>query len=149
MILIIGGAYQGKKEYLEEILGIPREEMYVCRRFRTGAEDPESLEQESVETQIDEELDYMLSPEAEAICDLDKWVRNMLAAGRDPERFLWDHFEALSDKYISITDVSQGIVPIKKEDRIFRETNSRIMTWLADYADEVYRIFCGIPQRIK
>ena len=46
-------------------------------------------------------------------------------------------------------DMSQGIVPMDKEERAAREMNGRLMIYLAGEADEVVRVFCGIGERIK
>lgn len=46
-------------------------------------------------------------------------------------------------------EIGAGIVPMEKEERFYRETTGRILCELAEDADEVYRIFCGIPTKIK
>ena len=52
------------------------------------------------------------------------------------------------DRILVITDVSQGIVPMDAQARAFREMNGRLMMYLAREAEEVYRVFCGIGKRI-
>ena len=42
-----------------------------------------------------------------------------------------------------------GIVPVEKELRLLRDAVGHAQIALAEEADEVIRIFCGLPQRIK
>lgn len=46
-------------------------------------------------------------------------------------------------------EIGSGIVPIDKKDRLWREQTGRMLTKIASQADEVYRVFSGIPQKIK
>ena len=48
-----------------------------------------------------------------------------------------------------MTDTSQGVVPIDKDVRAFREMNGRLMLYLADKAEHVVRVFCGIGKALK
>ena len=50
---------------------------------------------------------------------------------------------------VIMNDVSQGLVPMDADDRSFREANGRALIRLAESATNVYRVFCGIPSRIK
>ena len=53
-------------------------------------------------------------------------------------------------EYVVITDeVGNGIVPIDKTERDFREWIGRVQVLLAKEADEVIRVICGIGHRIK
>ena len=46
-------------------------------------------------------------------------------------------------------EIGYGLVPIDDFEREYREFHGRVMTELAEQADCVERIVCGIPQRIK
>lgn len=50
---------------------------------------------------------------------------------------------------IIANEVGSGIVPMDKSDRIWREEVGRALCELAKEADEVYRVYCGIPTMIK
>ena len=47
------------------------------------------------------------------------------------------------------TEVGSGVVPIDKAQRAQREAAGRLAILLAQQAQEVVRVFCGIPTRIK
>lgn len=120
MILIFGGAYQGKREFAaKNFPDIPvyhealEEFVWDC-----CAAGPEEAEAEPAIPR--EAADLMRQKKAE-----------------------WQ------DKVLIIRDVSQGIVPMDARTRAFREMNGRMMLYLASEADEVWRVFCGIGQRIK
>ena len=63
--------------------------------------------------------------------------------------FLREKIDQLRDKIIIVCDISQGIVPMEPGHRAWREACGRAMMYLAGEADEVYRVFCGLGQRIK
>ncbi len=46
-------------------------------------------------------------------------------------------------------EIGNGIVPMEKFDRIYREETGRILCMLAEKSDSVERIVCGIAQKIK
>ncbi len=46
-------------------------------------------------------------------------------------------------------ELGNGVVPIDRADRQWRECTGRILIELAAGATEVYRVVCGIGQRIK
>ena len=77
------------------------------------------------------------------------WVRNHLEEGEE----LQDKVEKLLEKYsdcILISDeIGNGIVPLSAEDREYRELTGRLLCRLAERAEEVERILCGLRQRIK
>ena len=45
--------------------------------------------------------------------------------------------------------IGSGVVPIDSFDRCWREVTGRVLTQLAAQAQEVYRVICGVEQRIK
>ena len=51
---------------------------------------------------------------------------------------------------IVLTDeIGNGIVPIDKTERDFREWMGRVQIILAEKSEEVFRVICGIGQKIK
>ena len=124
MKMIIGGAFQGKKEYALE--------RWPDRRIVSGktAEVPELLS-------------------AGLILDFQDFVRNEVRKGTDLSAFAKALIEHDPEVVIVTDETGYGIVPIDPEERLFRETHGRICTVLAAYSDLVIRIVSGIPQVIK
>ncbi len=77
------------------------------------------------------------------------WVKRLLKAGKDPD----EAAELLVGRYpdcIVISDeAGNGIVPLEKEEREYRERLGRIQIRLAKGAERVERVICGIGQRLK
>ena len=57
--------------------------------------------------------------------------------------------KALSGEWGTDDEVGNGIVPIDFLEREYRERTGRILVKLANQADEVVRVICGIGQKIK
>ena len=53
------------------------------------------------------------------------------------------------DAVVICDEVGCGIVPLSEEERDYREAVGRVCIRLAERAESVERIFCGIPVRIK
>lgn len=53
------------------------------------------------------------------------------------------------DAVICCDEIGSGIHPFEEEDRIWREETGRALCILAEGAEKVTRVFCGIPQTIK
>ncbi len=76
-------------------------------------------------------------------------ARNLFDNGMSYEKAS-EHIIKNYGEYVVITDeVGNGIVPIDKTERDFREWIGRVQVLLAKEADEVIRVICGIGQRIK
>jgi adenosyl cobinamide kinase/adenosyl cobinamide phosphate guanylyltransferase len=76
-------------------------------------------------------------------------IRDWMEQGRDPgeltEQLLLQH----PDAAITVAELGCGLVPMDSFERDYRETVGRISCLLAERADAVYRMYCGIPCQIK
>lgn len=123
MILVFGGAYQGKADYVRNDLGIKN--ISSCS---DGAEP-----------------DFT----AEAVYGIDGFVLQCVIDGVEAADYFRSRRELWQDKVLIMTDVSQGLVPVDAEQRAFREMNGRLMLYLAAEAGQVHRVFCGLGKRVK
>ncbi|MDR0459569.1 MAG: bifunctional adenosylcobinamide kinase/adenosylcobinamide-phosphate guanylyltransferase [Coriobacteriales bacterium] len=124
MILIIGGAEQGKLQYAQ--LTYPDRTVYQCE-LATPAID----------------LD------AGIINSLHLAVLAMMRADIDPLAYFTEELPRLQDKVIICDDISSGVVPIDKEMRLWRDQLGHLLGLLSTQAEQVIRLFVGIPSRIK
>ncbi len=83
-------------------------------------------------------------PSRRCICYLEEAVYAAVAAG---EPFVLPDLRP--DAVVLCTDVSCGVVPMDKTQRLWREEVGRAVCALARQADSVTRIFCGLPLRLK
>ena len=125
MILIFGGAYQGKLDFAKENFDVSNEDIFCC-------------------TEKDN-IDFSKKVIYKAELFFLKCVKENVEA----KSFLQENMEHLRGKIIIAEDISQGIVPVDTTQRAWRESCGRAMMFLAGEADEVYRIFCGLSHKIK
>jgi len=125
MKLIIGGAYQGKREYAVRELGVAEESIFTCT--------PDAL------------------PDFTAPCldRFEEFVRYCLDCGLDARQILADRKEEWKDAVILFREVFSGVVPVDEKTRAWREEAGRTATALAAQAETVIRMFCGIPQVLR
>lgn len=126
MILIIGGSYQGKKEFARDRFSLSDSDIFICYA------DSDNIDLNS-----------------RCIAYIDSYALNRVRAGAEPADIFKTNPEMIRNAIIISNDVSCGVVPIDPELRAWREACGRMNNYLAHEADEVWRLFCGIPQRIK
>lgn len=77
--------------------------------------------------------------------DLHLAVRAALEAGRDP----MDLLPGLIGTVTTCDEIGCGVVPLDRSDRDWREAVGRLCCALADQADLVVLVVCGLPQVLK
>lgn len=82
------------------------------------------------------------------IDDLEKIIKKWLLNGDDLTQKIEDLLKE-ENCVIVCCEIGCGIVPMDKFDRIYRETTGRSACQIAKVATQVYRMNCGIAQRIK
>ncbi len=78
-----------------------------------------------------------------------QWVRQRMQKGRRPEEEILLFLEHCEDCMIISDEIGNGIVPMDPFEREYRERVGRILIQLAQKAQEVWRVTCGIGQKIK
>ena len=124
MILIIGGAYQGKLDYAESAFLLSPEEIFTC----TGTE-----------------IDFS----KRCINALEEFCYACVQKGIDPVAFFREHEDAWQDSILICNDLSSGVVPVDPVERRWRHSTGQLCQYLAGQARQVSRIFCGLEQRLK
>ena len=90
--------------------------------------------------------------EADIWDHLHESIRSMLLQGKKRSEILEEiekRYKYNSDLIIICDEVGAGIVPLEKEERIYREEVGRICCALAKKASRVIRVICGIGTEIK
>lgn len=87
------------------------------------------------------------------VCNhLHRIIAAELAAGKTQAEILAE-LQPVRQRYEKICficdEIGNGIVPIEKAERDYREVTGRILTVLAEQAETVTRILCGLGQCIK
>ncbi|MEY8353783.1 bifunctional adenosylcobinamide kinase/adenosylcobinamide-phosphate guanylyltransferase [Lachnospiraceae bacterium 54-53] len=136
MILITGGAWQGKLSFALEL---------AVSREQKNTEYEEKIRQvaEGRTDSIDAAMDSRI------IHDFHEYIRRLLKEGISVEAFLEDIGQKNPDAIIISNELGCGIVPADPSDREWREAAGRASVKLAKTSKEVYRLVCGIATRIK
>ena len=127
MHLIFGGAYQGKLDYAKERYQLGQQDIFSCTMMK------------------DNKIDFS----KKVICDLEEFILCCVQHGMEAKDYLEANQGKWKDKIFICADISAGIVPCEPELRAWREMTGRTLMYLGKEAEEVTRMFCGIPQRIK
>ena len=77
------------------------------------------------------------------------FTKPSLEAHQDPREFARQFCAAHPDAIVIANEVGAGVVPIVKEERLFREAVGRALCIVAQEAESVTRCVCGIGVRIK
>lgn len=135
MRLIVGGAHQGKKETALKILD---------REHKAGAETMADGGRDSFDAAFKGEL----------VLNFHEYIRRFSFLKPEEARDKMHLFlELLKKENPGVTVVSDeigcGIVPVAKEDRLWRDLLGEALRDLAKESDEVYRVICGCVQTLK
>ena len=120
MILIIGGAYQGKLDFAKETFGITDADVHTC---------------------IAGDIDFS----KRCIYKIEEFTYNY----PNPIGYFQAHREEWKDSILILEDIFCGVVPMGRDNRAWRQNTGRLVQYLSKEADQVIRIFCGLEQRLK
>lgn len=129
MHIIIGGAHNGKRAYVQQQLANTEHQWISCENTGNCFEGwhPAGI---VVIEQIDCWLAQTDLPEAEAI------------------EYILSAIKGRNVLFI-LTDFGRGIVPMDAKQRALRDTCGRLYQQLFARADQVTRVWYGLPQTIK
>lgn len=124
MIMITGGAYQGKRQFAIDKLHI--------RKMINGAD-----------------CDISALSAVECIYGYHFLVKRLIDKGIDPIGFTQRFCAENPNSAVIIDEVGSGIIPMEKEERQWRENVGRCGCIIAENSAKVVRMVCGIPMFIK
>lgn len=137
MVLIIGGAWQGKLAFAREL----------AREKKTAYEPKTSYESCKVAESSTDSLEAVL--DCEIIHGFHEYVRRLLKENKSVEAFIEEIERQNPEVIITSNELGCGIVPTDRDDREWREASGRASVRLAGNSVRVYRLVCGIASRIK
>lgn len=124
MVLIIGGAYQGKLDYAKAAFSIEDNEVFAC----DGTE-----------------IDFS----RRCIYRIEEFTLACVRESIDPTEYFRSRREMWKDSILICRDIFCGVVPLGAEMRAWRQATGRLCRYLSGEAAQVSRLFCGLEQRLK
>ena len=125
MVFVTGGSWQGKREWANKTF--PK---------LTNIVDGETAE-------------FSDFVQAQRIDRLHLWIRRKMKEGGSLDGYVDRLLQQNPDVVILMDEVGSGVVPVDKEERAYREKVGRIGCEIAEKAQSVYRVICGIGTEIK
>ena len=124
MILIIGGAYQGKLTWAVNEYGLCESSLYDL----SGG-----------------------MPESAHSCfyHLEALTKAAYKSGIGANELYSELSPFIGGSVVISREIGSGIVPMDADDRAWREMHGVLLKMLAHDADSVIRIFCGLPEVLK
>ncbi|WP_160687825.1 bifunctional adenosylcobinamide kinase/adenosylcobinamide-phosphate guanylyltransferase [Clostridium sp. C2-6-12] len=124
MVLIFGGAYNGKLDFVKEKYNLDDEDIFFCKNEN-------------------------LKLNKKVLSGLHIFTKACVINNVNSLEILEKNIHIIKDKIIICDEINSGIVPIDKLDREWREETGRVLQLLTKNADTVYRIFFGLEEKLK
>lgn len=133
MELYVGGYAQGKTDYVKR--KYKGEPLVVIDGETTGLGF--------------EDADLTAQPECVLFLHFHLWIRRLLSEGKDAETVAAAWLHSHPDCVIVADEIGNGIVPMERAEREYRDRLGRILISIAAESERVERVICGIGQRLK
>lgn len=153
MELYIGGFAQGKLEYVQN----KKAEKAILISMVIDCAQPGYQEMlQSIDDNMKNDsdgVDNITDVNSIIIINhLHMWVKDLLQNGMEEvevQSRILSWMQRHPDVIVICDELGNGIVPLEKMDRIWREQTGRLTVELAKQAGRVERILCGLSQRLK
>jgi len=124
VILIFGGAYNGKLEFVKEKYQLGNDDIYFC-------------------------TNQTLQFNKKVLCGLHIFTRACVLNNINSLEILENNITFLKDKIIICDEINSGIVPMEKINRVWREETGRALQFLTKQSSSVFRVFFGLEEQLK
>lgn len=135
-ILVLGGAFQGKGDFVQQEYHIKKQDMINSLESLKSC----ILSEENRNPMVINGFHAIIGEAVKKQEDMsffNHWIAQ-------------EHGSFVTGNWIIISDeIGCGIVPVEKEERQIREETGRLLCRISSQADKVFRIMCGIPTQIK
>lgn len=135
MHVILGGAHNGKRAYVEDLIAqLPPKELVFCHGVLPSVE------------QVMTNKRFIISNFEEIILPIIHEPEEQVA------QQIFEQIVQISEQaevFCICTDTSRGVVPLEKEARQLRDTCGRLYQRLCQDAESVIRVWYGIPHFLK
>lgn len=135
MHVILGGAHNGKRAYVEREISNFKQKDVLYFEGELARKEPQPSGKCIVISQFEKIIEPFLNePEQIIAQEIFSQIKQLA-----------QH----NDVYCICTDTSRGVVPLEKDARQLRDTCGRLYQLLCTHAKTVTRVWYGIPQQLK
>ncbi len=120
MRLITGGLYQGKREFVRKKYGITPNDIFDV-----------------------DKCPFSAIYSRKCIDNYDRIIKILTEKNENPFLFTEQLIKNNPDVIIIMNEIGNGIIPIEKSERVWREQVGKIGCILAEHSETVERIVCG------
>lgn len=124
MILIIGGAYQGKLEYAKTAYNLSHGDIFTCS---------------------DREIDFS----RRCVDRIEEFTYACVRNEIDAVDYFRARHDQWQDSILICREITGGVVPLGADMRAWRQMTGKLCRYLSGEARQVTRVFCGLEQRLK
>ena len=124
--LIIGGSYSGKRDHAMKKYNLKHDDIKDC----------------SKEIITDKTT-------AKCVCNYELQIKKLLEKNCDPKAFTNEFLKTNPNVVIIMNEIGNGIIPLERFERQWREEVGRTGCLLAEKALSVERVICGTAVKIK
>lgn len=124
MKLIIGGAYQGKRDFAKAAFDLTDADIFTC---------------------TDQNIDFSKP----CIDKIEEFTLACVRNGVEPKDVFAANENQWADSILICQDIFCGVVPMDADLREWRNATGRLCQYLSAKADRVSRIFCGLEKKLK
>lgn len=160
MYLVIGGTYQGKTEYVKRKYHVEESHIWrggypvaegqwqcICGLHKIMGGMLERLSQD--DSEVPEGRDEAQESGVEGNDVKNNDAKKMENYVNQIASYILSLIPHTPELIFICDEVGNGIVPVEKEERDYRECVGRVLCVLAEKAERVERVHCGISQKIK
>ena len=143
MIFVIGPLFSGKQDYIMQALGWSETDF-----LEKAVRDVQNLAAEAAEA-----VEIAEAAETDGVVGAAE-AAEAVGASPSPLDDLQEKLRSLADRLsqkevVIATETGCGVIPLDPQERRNREAAGRLSCLLAERAETVVRICCGIPQVLK
>lgn len=124
MKLIIGGAFQGKRDFAVRQYHLTDADIFTCKGT---------------------EIDFSKF----CIDGIEEYTLACVQQGVDPVESFRQNRDQWQNAILICQDIFCGVVPLGADMRQWRNATGKLCQYLSKEAEQVSRIFCGLEQRLK
>lgn len=144
-ILVVGGEFQGKKDWVKK--------NWLVRNEINIGNSKEKFHTHNREENCGYHLYFYVDQWILLKIEENPFLLSDATTIEEKLNILWGLFEwdrkIEGNSIYLMNEVGCGIVPVEKKDRIYRELSGRFMCQLADKVEQVYQIVAGYEIRLK